>query len=83
MKLCKQWSLIGHTSEPVTNARAERTCTLAEVQETDDALQPFDARPDEAVDNYNFPPLDTNMETFGTSWEGSGFDWSGSWLLNI
>ncbi|KAJ5403726.1 hypothetical protein N7509_003597 [Penicillium cosmopolitanum] len=83
MKLCKQWSLIGHTSEPATNSRAERTCTLAEVQETDDALQPFDARPDDTVDTYSFPPLDTNLETFSTNWEGSGFDWSGSWLLNI
>lgn len=82
MKLCKQWSLIGHTSDPATNAGAEPTCTLAEVQETD-TLQPFDARPDETVDNYNFPPLDTNLELFGTNWEGSGFDWSGSWLLNI
>lgn len=83
MKLCKQWTLIGHSSEPTINTRAEPTCTLAELQESNEALQTFNTRPEDAMDNYNFP-LDSNLDTtFGTNWEGSGFDWSGSWLLNI
>ncbi|KAJ5086149.1 transcriptional regulator family: Fungal Specific TF [Penicillium argentinense] len=83
MKLCKQWALIAQSSDSGSNAITEPTCTLADVQEADDALPSYDTRPDDTVDNYNFPPLETNLEPFSTSWEGSGFDWSGSWLLNV
>lgn len=83
MKLCKQSSLIGHSSDPATTAVVDPTCTLAEVQETNPARSTFNDRPEEAVDNC-FPPLDADLDIFNTAWEGSGaFDWSGSWLLNI
>lgn len=84
VKLCKQWRLIGQSAEPASsNIGGAATCTLADVQDPDDVLPAFDTRPDDPVDNFGFPPLDTNMVPFGTNWEGSGFDWSGSWLLNV
>lgn len=85
VRLCKQWRLIGQSAEPETPVHATTaTCTLAEVQDSDEAVQPFNAQPaDEAADDFGFPALDTSMEPFTSNWEGSGFDWSGSWLLNI
>ncbi|KAJ5121750.1 hypothetical protein N7526_008687, partial [Penicillium atrosanguineum] len=83
VKLCKQWRLIGQAAEPASsNQGTAATCTMADVQDAD-SLPAFETRPDEPVDPFGFQPLDTNLEPFGNSWEGSGFDWSGSWLLNI
>lgn len=84
VKLCKQWRLIGQSAEPTTaSLGAAATCTLADVQDPDETLPSFDPRPEEPGDSFGFSALDANMEPFGTTWEGSGFDWSGSWLLNI
>jgi hypothetical protein len=84
VRFCKQWRLIGQSAEPETPIPATAaTCTLAEVQDSDEAVQPFNTQPDEAADDFGFPSLDTSMEPFTSNWEGSGFDWSGSWLLNI
>ncbi|KAJ5921616.1 hypothetical protein N7454_009090 [Penicillium verhagenii] len=81
--MCKQWRLIGQSSESESSGAITTTCTLAEVQDPEAALSPFETRQEDNFDNYSFPALDTNMEIFGTDWEGSGFDWSGSWLLNV
>lgn len=84
VKLCKQWRLIGHSDETAnSNHGVAATCTLADVQDPDETLPSFDPRPEEPGESFGFGPLDANMEPFGTTWEGSGFDWSGSWLLNI
>lgn len=83
VNLCKQWRLVGQAAEPASsNIGTAATCTLADVQDSE-ALPAFETRPDEPVDTFGFPPLDHNLEPFSTSWEGSGFDWSGSWLLNV
>ncbi|KAJ5718868.1 uncharacterized protein N7483_009950 [Penicillium malachiteum] len=83
LKMCKQWRFITHTSELETNL-GEPTCTLAEVQDLTDTLPAFDTRPEDMLVDFNFPlNPDSEMEPFGTNWEGSGFDWSGSWLLNV
>lgn len=83
VKMCKQWRLVGQASDSETTNAITTTCTLAEVQDPEAALPAFEARPDETVENYASPTLDTGIELFGTDWEGSGFDWSGSWLLNV
>lgn len=84
IRLCKQWRLIGQSAEPETPIPAATdTCTLAEVQDADEAIQPFSTQPEAPADDFGFPALDTSMEPFTSNWEGSGFDWSGSWLLNI
>ncbi|KAF3393943.1 Acetamidase regulatory protein [Penicillium rolfsii] len=84
VKLCKQWRLIGQSAEPETPLPANTaTCTLADVQDSDAAVQPFNGPPDDAPDDFGFPALDTSLEPFTSNWEGSGFDWSGSWLLNL
>ncbi|KAJ5803653.1 uncharacterized protein N7503_006103 [Penicillium pulvis] len=83
VKMCKQWRLVEQASDSDTTNATTTTCTLAEVQDPEAALPAFEARPDETVENYASPTLDTGMELFGTDWEGSGFDWSGSWLLNV
>lgn len=84
VKLCKQWRVIGQSAEQASsNIGAAVTCTLADVQEPSDALPRFDVRPEDAMGNFGDAALDGNMDPFGTNWEGSGFDWSGSWLLNI
>ncbi|KAJ5697148.1 hypothetical protein N7488_010832 [Penicillium malachiteum] len=83
LKICKQWRFITHASEVETTV-GESTCTLAEVQDLTDTLPAFDARPEDMLVDFNFPlNPDSEMEPFGTNWEGSGFDWSGSWLLNV
>ncbi|OQD73066.1 hypothetical protein PENDEC_c017G02871 [Penicillium decumbens] len=83
VKQCKQWRLIGQPAQSArSNLGTGATCTLADVQDPNDALPVFDTRPDEPVD-ARLPTLDSDMEPFGNNWEGSGFDWSGSWLLNI
>ncbi|KAJ5156936.1 uncharacterized protein N7482_008036 [Penicillium canariense] len=83
VKLCKQWRLIGQSAEPEsTTPAAATTCTLAEVQDSDEAVPPFDTHPLD-TDEFAFPALDTSMEPFTSNWEGSGFDWSGSWLLSV
>ncbi|KAJ5636902.1 transcriptional regulator family: Fungal Specific TF [Penicillium longicatenatum] len=83
VKMCKQWRLVGQASDSeITNAFAP-TCTLAEVLDPEAALPAFETRPEDTIDSYASPTLDTGMELFGTDWEGSGFDWSGSWLLNV
>lgn len=84
VKLCRQWRLIGQTPEAeVAPFRPTDTCQLAEVQTPDNALPELGNRPEPATDNFGFPALETNMDLFGTDWEGAGFDWSGSWLLNL
>lgn len=84
VKLCKQWRLIGQSAESTgSSLGAAATCTLADVQDPDETLPSFAPRPEEPGDSFGFPALDANMEPFGSTWEGSGFDWSGSWLLNI
>lgn len=83
VKLCKQWRLIGQTAESATENPNLATCTLAEVQHPNESIQAFDTRPGEPVDSYGIGALDTNLEPFSSNWEGSGFDWSGSWLLNL
>ncbi|KAJ5179108.1 hypothetical protein N7492_002318 [Penicillium capsulatum] len=83
VKLCKQWRLIGQSAEPAVANPGFATCTLAEVQDPGETLQAFNPRPEGTVDNYGISQLDADMEPFTSSWEGSGFDWSGSWLLNL
>ncbi|KAJ5278702.1 hypothetical protein N7478_004074 [Penicillium angulare] len=82
-KLCKQWRFIGQPSETESSNLNKPTCTLAELQDPTDALPTIDPRPDDLLDNFDLPLLNNDLESFGTSWEGSGFDWSGSWLLNL
>lgn len=83
-KVCKQWRLIGQSAEAASSGLGTAaTCTLADVQDSEDALPAFDNRLDQPVDGFGLPSLDAGLEPFGTNWEGSGFDWSGSWLLNI
>lgn len=83
-KLCKQWKLIGRSSELYSCSTAfTATCSLADVQDPNDGLRPVDARPEEQLaDDYNLAPLESRLDPFSTNWEGAGFDWSGSWLLN-
>ncbi|KAJ5483991.1 hypothetical protein N7539_005787 [Penicillium diatomitis] len=86
LKLCKQWRLIGQSTEgEQTVAASTATCSLAEVQEAEPAgvLSSLNTHVGVSMDDYGLPTLDTSMEAFTNSWEGSGFDWSGSWLLNI
>lgn len=84
IKMCKQWRLIGQSAEQTSsNLGPAATCTLADVQDPDETLPNFDSRREEPGDGLGFPVPDANLELFGTTWEGSGFDWSGSWLLNI
>ncbi|KAJ5573369.1 uncharacterized protein N7459_007796 [Penicillium hispanicum] len=84
IKLCKQWRLIGQSSQSAANTTGlTTTCTLVEVQNRDDVLPTFDAQAEVTMNTCGFADPNSNMEPFGTSWEGSGFDWSGSWLLNI
>lgn len=84
VKLCKQWRLIGQSAEPtVSNLCNAATCTLADVQDADETSSSFAPRPEHPAETFSFPALDGSMDSFGTNWEGSGFDWSGSWLLNI
>ncbi|KAJ6124559.1 transcriptional regulator family: Fungal Specific TF [Penicillium samsonianum] len=83
-KLCKQWQSIGHSSEPISgNAGISPTCTMADIQVPNDALRSLDAPPGQQVDTYDFASLDVSLDPFSNNWEGAGFDWSGSWLLNI
>ncbi|EPS28112.1 hypothetical protein PDE_03058 [Penicillium oxalicum 114-2] len=83
-KFCKQWRLIGQSDEGAhIAASSTATCSMAEVQEPDGVIQSLSTRADAPVDDFGLPALDTNLEAFSNSWEGSGFDWSGSWLLNI
>lgn len=83
VKLCKQWRLIGQSAEPVVANPGFATCTLAEVQDPEETLHAFNTRPEGVVDHYGINDLDTDLGPFTSSWEGSGFDWSGSWLLNL
>lgn len=81
-KLCKQWQAIGHSSDPTSrNAGIAPTCTMADIQDPD-TLRSLDA-PGQQADPYDFASLDVNLDPFSNNWEGAGFDWSGSWLLNI
>ncbi|CAL5872839.1 uncharacterized protein PFLUO_LOCUS7108 [Penicillium psychrofluorescens] len=84
-KMCKQWRLIGQSSEqPNGNTAILATCSLADLQEASDALHPFDTRPEEQLtENYDLTTLDADLDPFSNNWEGAGFDWSGSWLLNL
>lgn len=82
-KLCKQWQIIGHSSEsPSGDADISPTCTMADIQTPNDALRSLDAPPGQPVDTYDFASVDVGLDPFSNNWEGSGFDWSGSWLLN-
>ncbi|KAJ5654719.1 hypothetical protein N7490_001722 [Penicillium lividum] len=83
IKVCKQWRLIGQASDSENADAVTTTCTLAEVHDPEVMLPAFEARPEDTVDNDSIPALEMNLELFGTAWEGSGFDWSGSWLLNV
>ncbi|OQD82549.1 hypothetical protein PENANT_c021G07776 [Penicillium antarcticum] len=80
-KLCKQWRLIGQSSEPNGNMGIEPTCSLAEIQDPNDTLRSLDDQPGQ--DNYDIAALDVSLDPFSNNWEGAGFDWSGSWLLNV
>lgn len=83
MKLCKQWQTIGHSSQTTNgNAGVEPTCNLTEIHDPGDALRPLDV-PAQPVDTYDFASLDVSLDPFTNNWEGAGFDWSGSWLLNL
>ncbi|CAI7592295.1 unnamed protein product [Penicillium discolor] len=82
-KLCKQWQTIGHCSDPTSgNTGIAPTCTMADIQDPD-TLRSLDAPPGQQADNYDFASLDVSLDPFSNNWEGAGFDWSGSWLLNI
>ena len=84
LKLCKQWKFIGQDASESENTHLDEaaTCTLAELQ--DPVVAPaFSARPEDTLGDFNFPLLNSDMEIYGTNWEGAGFDWSGSWLLNV
>ncbi|KAJ5502833.1 hypothetical protein N7463_005707 [Penicillium fimorum] len=82
-RLCKQWQIIGHSSEPTSgNTGISPTCTMADIQTPSNACS-LDAPPGQPVDAYDFASLDVSLDPFSNNWEGAGFDWSGSWLLNI
>jgi hypothetical protein len=83
-RLCKQWQVIGHSSESVSGNRViAPTCNLADIQNPNDTLRSLDAPPGQQVDNYDFASIDVSLDPFSNNWEGAGFDWSGSWLLNV
>jgi hypothetical protein len=83
-RLCKQWLVIGHSSESVgVGTGIAPTCHLAEIQDQDpnDSLRSLDAPAGQ--ENYDFASLDVSLDPLSNNWEGAGFDWSGSWLLNV
>ncbi|KAJ5207467.1 Transcription factor [Penicillium cf. griseofulvum] len=83
-KLCKQWQIIGRSLEPTGgNTGISPTCTMADIQDPNDALRSLDAPPGQQVDAYDFASPDVSLDPFSNNWEGAGFDWSGSWLLNV
>lgn len=82
--LCKQWQAIGHSSEPSGGTMGiASTCTMADIQDPNDALRSLGAPPGQQPDTYDFASLDVSLDPFSNNWEGAGFDWSGSWLLNV
>jgi len=56
---------------------------MADIQDPNDALRSLDAPPGQQADTYDFASLDVSLDPFSNNWEGAGFDWSGSWLLNV
>ncbi|KAJ5339912.1 hypothetical protein N7452_006640 [Penicillium brevicompactum] len=81
--LCKQWQVIGYSPEPLNgSAGISPTCNLADIHASNDALRSLDT-PSGQPDNFDFASLDVSLDPFSNNWEGAGFDWSGSWLLNV
>jgi hypothetical protein len=56
---------------------------MADIQDPNDALRSLDAPHGQQVDSYDFTSPDVSLDPFSNNWEGAGFDWSGSWLLNV
>lgn len=83
VKLCKQWRLIGQATEFETLPPPMGMSQPAALHTSENTLPDFGSRPDSIADSYGFATLDPSMDLFGTDWEGAGFDWSGSWLLNL
>ena len=83
VKLCKQWRIVAQSSRiGVTGSDITATCSLAEVQDPHIALPASDAQTVDAdFDGLGF--VGPDMGPLSIGWEGSGFDWSGSWLLNV
>ncbi|KAJ5893255.1 hypothetical protein N7495_004946 [Penicillium taxi] len=78
IEICKQWRLIEQE-----NSKSESMPTCKSFQDPDVALPVLDAQAEDTVNNYGLRDLNNySSDLFGTNWEGSDFDWSGSWLLN-
>ncbi|KAJ5143456.1 uncharacterized protein N7515_002243 [Penicillium bovifimosum] len=83
-KLCKQWQTFGQSPEtPSANTGIAPTCTLTDIHDPNDGLGTIDGPAGQSIDAYDFTSLDVSLDPFSNNWEGAGFDWSGSWLLNI
>ncbi|KAJ5542707.1 hypothetical protein N7461_008710, partial [Penicillium sp. DV-2018c] len=83
-KLCKQWQTFGQSPEtPGANAGITPTCVLADIHDPNDGLQAMGGPSGQSMDAYDFASLDVSLDPFSNNWEGAGFDWSGSWLLDI
>lgn len=82
-RLCRQWHVIGNPSEYLNGSTdIVPTCNLADIQDPSDTNQSLDT-PSGQHGNYDFASLDVSLDPFSNNWEGAGFDWSGSWLLNV
>ncbi|KAJ5115482.1 hypothetical protein NUU61_001241 [Penicillium alfredii] len=82
-KLCKQWRLVGQSERGNDSTGINPTSTLPDIQDPNNGIRPLEARLGDALDSYDYTALDADIYPFSNDWEGAGFDWSGSWLLNL